>query len=265
MFFLKKKPLILVPVLVFLITISAIWLDIKFKPNRPFIKGILNYWLAIVSVLSLIIAILILKKIKKPRFTGSRELLDRLINVFNDALRSLGTGQKVKVSILHFAPCPGLFDETFKDDRTFTKYREIISKAIDKKDKIELNICMLNEDDRKIFLECFYNDEKKEVSQQKLKVKGGLDQYLSDAQIFIKKYQEITSNIRNINKYWLDRALAGEEIIVLGAARSVGFVGSVYFYQGEFNLHAADYSGNTNVIHQLFDKLAQIYNEPLNP
>jgi hypothetical protein len=245
------------------VTTFVIWLDVKAKSGRNIIKYVLTYWFGIVSVSSLIVGVLIMKKLQKQRFSESIELLNRFINVLEDAMINARPGSKQRVSILHFAPCPGLFDFIFNDIKRIEKMEELLGTAIKRKELINLRICMLNETSRLRFLEYFYKEEGKKVRQKKLDDKGGFNIYKAQAEAFIERFIEIANPVAEIHESWLAKSIErGEEIIVLGAANSVGFIGSVYFLNGAFVFEAADYAGNANVLHQLYDKLSSIYSVP---
>jgi hypothetical protein len=235
----------------------------KAEPDkeRPF--GTPSYVLfGLSTVASLCVSIYILKTLIPRTFTDSKQLLQRFIRVFQDAIYSQ---QRVDISLLHFVPCPGLFDEEFKNDPSFSVFSSLLDEAKQEK-RITIRVAMLHEEGRDEFLKRFYEHESQYVSSNVLKGKRGFDSYYAKTIVFLQgafvQPGKWVIKSHNIDKTWLETALRGEQFIILGAARKVGFIGSVSFIGGAFKFKAADYEGNVEVIHELFNRLVEIYEKP---
>lgn len=230
------------------------WFKAVPTQERPF--GTFLYMVfGLASVGSFAIAIWILKTIKKKRFSESRELLERFIKIFKDAAVSRGP---IQISILHFVPCPGLFDSKFTRDKTFKDLRYFID-IVKREQNVTIRAALLAEDERKEFLQKFFDYEKGGVSEKAIIGGGGTSGYETDAEDFISRAFEQDIKTYHIGEQWLQKALDGQQFTILGAGAKVGFIGLASFVGGHFKFDAADYEGNTEVIHTLFDQLVKIY------
>jgi hypothetical protein len=232
------------------------------NPPTEKLLGTPSYiWFGFSTVGSLVVSLLVLAAVKKKTFSDSAELLKRFITIFDEAKHCKG---QTKISLLHFVPCPGLFDEMFKKPRifprrmNFSKLERLVSDVI-KKPNVTTRVAMLDNLTSQRFLKAFFKHEKQEVSAKALGA-NPFDKYYQMASLFV------VSNfgpkcVAHINKTWLDKSMKGDEFIILGAAEKNGFIGSISFEGGDFQFRAADYVGDTTVIHELFDRLVTIYRQ----
>ena len=246
-------------VILLVTTVLFILYIIDIAADRIFLKttneSLIYLWLGAVAVTSLVISIYILKNVRKSKFSHSVDLLQRYIEVFEDAKGS--KKGEAMISLLHFAPCPGLFDERFKGIRDFSKFTRLLNKC-----KAKVRVTMLRESDRADFLGKFYETESANVGNDKLNEKMGMEGYVNDAQTFLKTCFEQRDNTDKnyIARCWYDNADEnGGQFIVLGAATSTGFIGSASFDDGEFKFTCADYHGEAKVVHALYDQLTKTY------
>jgi hypothetical protein len=115
------------------------------NPPTEKLLGTPSYiWFGLSTVGSLVVSLLVLAAVKKKPFSDSSELLKRLITIFDEARNCKG---QVKISLLHFVPCPGLFDDTFKKRwilskrETFSKLQRLVSDVKKKKNECEYTSC----------------------------------------------------------------------------------------------------------------------------
>lgn len=258
----KRHSVIIAVVAILIFTTIAIvffyndWRKACPAQERP-LGAYLSIVFGIASVLSLVISIYILKTLTKKTFSQSLDLLIRFNKILEDALMSQN---EVTVSILHFVPCPGLFDEKYRREPTFSNFRSLIHE-VQQRNNITVRVAMLEESSRVRFLQEFFKYEKKKISEEDLHRGGDVNSYIAEAEAFITSaFEKPPADKPNyIEGEWLDEILRGQQVIILGGANKVGFIGSVSFVGGNFQLAAADYEGKTEVIHALFDHLASAY------
>jgi hypothetical protein len=242
---------------------------------KPKFELLWQDWFGFATIAALCVSILVLVTIRAPRFTSSRELLDRFIQLFEDALSS--SSGHVTLSLLHLAPCPGLFDSQFLNDPTFEKFTALQSRMRDAVEKgqtaatVSLRVAMLGNSELRTFLEKFFDHETSQrLGRSDLQKRGGEEVCRSNYRDLginhIQNLGTMANEICVIDGSWLKQVIETEkQVIILGAAERVGFLGSVSFKDGYFRFDATDYHGDTRVIHELFDSLAAMYKNPVNP
>jgi len=220
----------------------------------------------LLSAVSLIVTIGVLIAVSAPHFDDSLELLDRLVKIFDEGLR----GKTKKVSLLYFAPCPGLLCDLTKVDGAFVGLRKVMAGILERQDgtpnPVDYRICMLGKEGRGDFLSYFYEHEKERISEKQLKESSAptSTEYIEQAELFLKRNFDPLCPVL-IDYSWVNNVINnGGEFIVLGAGNRFGFIGSISFPGGRFRFKAADFDVDTALIHVFYDNLKEVYSKTVN-
>ena len=224
-------------------------------------------YFGLISVTSVAISIMIFKQISKEHFSSSLAICKKYTDIFEDALLSGG-----KLSLIHFCPCPGLFDNLFNDDKAFEKFENIVNEVIEatkarqedtSEPPLDCRIAMLGDPGIRKFLESYFEYEKKRP------VKKSTDKakYIGTASIFLtEKFRKtgLSKDKDAVDEQWLDDAFEKHAFIILAASKHKGFIGLISLHNGYLQFDAADYAGKIEIVHELYDLLRDKYTQPPN-